>query len=180
VERPAPELGGVSLVVGLAVLDALERLDVTGLALKWPNDVLLRDAKLGGILIELARQWGTELIIGIGLNVALPQPVRAALPPAVADLSDVTPPLSRNELAGRIVSSVVEFVGEFERLGFAPFKAAFDARHAYHGRACRVLQGEQRIHGTVAGVSGDGELILETPDGTRSFNGGEVSLREGA
>jgi BirA family biotin operon repressor/biotin-[acetyl-CoA-carboxylase] ligase len=177
VDRPAAGLGGVSLVVGLAVLDALERLGIAGVVLKWPNDVLLVDAKLGGILIEMTQTRGTELVVGIGLNVCLPHRLRAALPQPVADLSHLSSPPPRSELAGKVISSVVEFVGEFERLGFEPFKAAFDARHYYHGRECQVLQGERRIPGTVAGVTDTGELILLTPDGPRTFHGGEVSLR---
>lgn len=175
---PPAELGGVSLVVGLGVLDALERLDVPGLALKWPNDVLLDGDKLGGILIELTQRRGTELVIGIGLNVALPPAVRRELPAGVTDLAGRGVERSRSALAGAVVSAVVEFVGEFERLGFEPFRAPFDARHAYHGRACHVLQGERRIVGRVAGVSAQGELQMETAEGLQSFNGGEVSLRQ--
>src|SRR5690606_6260917 len=85
IDRPAAALGGASLVVGLAVLDALEQLGVPELALKWPNDVLLRGAKLGGILIELSARPQTELVVGIGLNVALPPRIRAELPQEVTD-----------------------------------------------------------------------------------------------
>lgn len=176
VDRPASGMGGASVVVGLAVLDALEQLHIPGLALKWPNDVLLDGAKLGGILIEMTQVRGTELVIGVGLNVALPERVRAALPRNVADLSAV-PQRPRSELAGRMISSVVEFVAEFERLGFEPFKEPFDQRHYYHGRDCHVLQGQHRIPGIVAGVTDSGELILDTAEGLRSFRGGEVSLR---
>ena len=176
-DRPASALGGVSLVVGLAVLDVLEALEVSDLSLKWPNDILLGDAKLGGILIEMVRRNGIELVVGIGLNVVLPEPIRAVLPPGVADLSHTTPLPSRSFLAGRVISSVTQFVHEFERMGFAPFRPAFDARHRYRGRHCRVLQGDRSIQGIVTGVGDDGELILQTSEGLRTFHGGEVSLR---
>lgn len=175
--RPPADLGGASLVVGLAVVDALERLGVSGLALKWPNDVLRGGAKLGGILIEMSRQHGTELIVGAGLNVTLPDSVRGALGQAVADLSDVTRRPSRNVLAGGVISAIVEFLAEFDRLGFAPFASAFDARHAFHGRACQILLGERRVLGRVAGVSPGGELLLDSGAGVQAFNAGEVSLR---
>lgn len=177
VGRPPSGLGGVSLVVGLAVLDALESAGVGDGALKWPNDVLLGEAKLGGILIEMTHTRGTELVIGIGLNVVLPAEIRAQLPRQVADLSALEAPPPRNELAGRIVSNVVEFIGEFEHRGFEPFRAAFDDRHRYHGRECQVLQGEQTITGVVEGVTEQGELLLRTADGSKVFHGGEVSLR---
>lgn len=176
-DRPAAELGGVSLVVGLAALDALEQLGIAGLALKWPNDLLLNDAKLGGILIELAQGHGTELVVGLGLNVSLPDSVRRALPEAVADLASVAVPPGRSRLVATIASSVVEFLSEFDRIGFAPFIPTFNQRHHYHGRECRVLGSDGAQYGVVSGVAEGGELILETPQGPRNFHGGEVSLR---
>lgn len=176
-DRPPAELGGVSLVVGLAALDALEQLGIAGLALKWPNDLLLNDAKLGGILIELAQGHGTELVVGLGLNVSLPDTVRRALPEAVADLASVAVPPGRSRLVATIASSVVEFLSEYDRIGFAPFIPAFNQRHHYHGRECRVLGSDGAQFGVVSGVAEGGELILETPQGPRNFHGGEVSLR---
>jgi BirA family transcriptional regulator, biotin operon repressor / biotin---[acetyl-CoA-carboxylase] ligase len=72
--RPMAGLGGASLVVGLAVVDALEQLGIPNLSLKWPNDVLMGGAKLGGILVEMttAGSAGVQLVVGVGLNVALP------------------------------------------------------------------------------------------------------------
>ena len=177
VDRPPASLGGASLVVGLAVLDALEQLGVPGLTLKWPNDLLLGGAKLGGILIELGARPQTELVAGIGLNVALPARIRAELPREVTDLSSLADPPGRNGLAARIVSSTVELLDGFEQYGFDAFQAAFDERHHHHGRVCRVLQGDRQITGTVVGVTRQGELMLETADGPRVFSGGEVSLR---
>ncbi len=177
--RPPAELGGASLVVGLAVLDALEGLGVPDLALKWPNDVLAGDAKLGGILIEMTRSAAVELVVGIGLNVALPDAVRARVPQQVTDLAALGPPPPRSVLAGRVISAVVEFLGEFDTLGFQPFRRAFDQRHRYQGQPCRVLQpGGAAVSGTVVGVSEDGGLLMDTAEGIREFHGGEVSLRQ--
>ncbi len=177
--RPPAELGGASLVVGLAVLDALEGLGVPGLALKWPNDVLAGDAKLGGILIEMTRAPAVELVVGIGLNVMLPDVVRARVPQQVTDLAALGPPPSRSLLAGRVLSAVVEFLSEFDRLGFQPFRRAFDQRHRYQGQTCRVLQpGGAAVAGTVVGVSEQGGLLIDTGEEIREFHGGEVSLRQ--
>jgi BirA family transcriptional regulator, biotin operon repressor / biotin---[acetyl-CoA-carboxylase] ligase len=178
--RSASELGGASLVVGLAVLDAVERLGVTGAGLKWPNDLLLGDAKLGGILIELNRtHQGTQMVVGIGVNVMLEAPVRSVVDRAVADLVSFGPP-SRNLLAGRIAGSVLAFLRVFDDAGFEPFRDAFCDRHRYHGRVCRVLLGERSVSGRVAGVSASGGLLLDVGGSVEEFHGGEVSLREGA
>jgi BirA family biotin operon repressor/biotin-[acetyl-CoA-carboxylase] ligase len=178
-ERRPADLGGASLVVGLALLDALEQFDIPDLALKWPNDVLLRGQKVGGILLELAGASRTEVVIGIGLNVTLPAAARAALPETVTDLASAVTPPSRSVLAARVISSVVDFMKEFDGLGFEPFREAFDARHAYQGMDCRVLQGAGESTGRVVGVSAAGELVLDGHQGLRTFNGGEVSLRVG-
>lgn len=176
--RSPSDLGGASLVVGLAVLDALEHLGVRGAGLKWPNDLLLEDAKLGGILIELAdTAQASTLVVGIGINVAVGDRLRAELDRAVADLGDFGPP-SRNLLAGRVVSSVLAFLRSFEKDGFSPFRDAFCDRHRYHGRACRVLLGDRTVAGRVVGVSNAGGLLLETHGRIEEFHGGEVSLRE--
>lgn len=178
VDLPPAELGGVSLVVGLAALEALELRGATGLGLKWPNDLLLDDAKLGGILIEVAQGRGTELVAGIGMNVVLPDSVRNGLPANVTDLTAAGVHTPRSDLVGALVSSVVEFVGEFQRVGFEPFRLAFDSRHYYHGRECDVVQDGRRITGTVIGVTPRGELRLRTAAGDRTFHGGDVSLRQ--
>lgn len=178
--RRAPvELGGFSLVVGLAVVDALEAAGFSGLTLKWPNDILLGGEKLGGILIELVQRAAAHsVVVGVGLNVRLPATVRGRLDQAVTDLASAgrdLPP--RSLLAARLISSIVEFEHGFTETGFAPFAPVFDARHAYQGTEVVLLQGEHRIEGRVCGVALDGGLRISSPAGEHVVHGGEVSLR---
>ena len=177
--REASELGGLSLVVGLALLDALERQGIAGLALKWPNDLLREGAKLGGILIEVANTpHGIELVIGVGLNIRLPAAIRATLDQSVADIEGAGISVDRNLLAASIVSSIHEFVDEFQQHGFAPFCEVFNSRHYFHRAECQMLQGSVTESGWVEGVTKQGALVLRVKDGgTRVFHGGEVSLR---
>jgi BirA family biotin operon repressor/biotin-[acetyl-CoA-carboxylase] ligase len=177
--RPAHELGGFSLVVGLGVLDALDSIGIPDLALKWPNDVLLAGAKLGGILIDLVQgPSGLALIVGVGLNVRLPAWVRAQLEQPVADLASVVSALPiRSELAARLISGIVDFEHQFTEEGFAPFARAFDSRHTYQDREVTILQGAGTLHGRVLGVAVDGGLRVLTSNGEQVVHGGEVSLR---
>ena len=180
--RGMQDLGGLSLVVGLATVDCLGALGVRDLALKWPNDVLLGGRKLGGILIELknrpgASASGVEVVIGIGLNVDVPALVRDAIDQAVTDLTAAGPAPSRNVLAGGLVSSVLDYVKEFEEIGFAPMRELFNQHHLFHGRRCEITQGEAVVVGQVVGVTEVGEILLETGSGTRAFGAGEVSMR---
>jgi len=177
--RAPAELGGLSLVVGLAVIDALETLGVPGLSLKWPNDILLNGAKLGGILIELLQvEGGLALVIGLGINVRLPDGTRDRVGQEVADLASLQCRLpSRSILAARAISSIVEFQQAFERSGFGPFVSAFDQRHYYGDKDVQIVHGENTILGRVLGVALDGSLKIDAESGLREVHGGEVSLR---
>lgn len=179
-QRTAPQLGGLSLVIGLAVVDALDPDGVLGLGLKWPNDVLADGRKLGGILIEIltAASDQTELMIGIGINHRLPRAVVDTIDKAVIDLQSLGQRTPRNALIAAIMDRVDVFVTEFEQSGFAPFADAFRAAHQYHGREARVLGADSTVEGVVQGVDTQGRLLLATANGVRHFNAGEVSLRE--
>jgi len=177
--RPIPELGALSPVVGLAVLDALNGCGVEGLALKWPNDILLKGAKLGGILIELlSTATGPAVVIGVGINLRLPQATRLAIEQAVADLTSVAAALPRRSLlAARLVDGIVTFARGFAESGFKAFVRAFDRHHAYQGADVVILQGDRRIEARVLGIAEDGGLRIMTIEGERTVHGGEVSLR---
>ena len=178
--RGLADLGGLSLVVGLALLDALQGLDIEDLAVKWPNDLLLGGAKLGGILIELKTtdRNATEAIVGVGININLPPRAREAIDQKVTDLAATGRRVARNALAARVIDHLIDYVGEFERAGFAPMRAQYDACHWMHGKECEVRVGDEVVKGTVLGVTDRGELEVQTAAGPQLFRGGEVSLRE--
>jgi len=172
------QLGGFSLCVGLAVADGLSRFGVPGIALKWPNDVLVNGRKIAGILVELHRSdAGTEVVIGVGINFRLPEAARAEIDQPATDLEAEGLHLSRNRVASGLISSIVDFVAAFAEQGFAPMTGAFDALHRYHGQTCNLLLGRETVSGRVVGVSERGELLLEADGGVRAYGAGEVSLR---
>ena len=176
--KPLNQLGGMSLVVGLAVASVLDSLGARQLALKWPNDVLLEGRKLGGILIELIqRPQHTEYVVGFGVNVALTEEEILAIGQPVSDLRGAGVDVSRNDLAVACVQSVSRYMDLFESEGFAPFVSAFNDMHLYQGETCTLIQGNQQVVGRVEGIGLNGELILQTQQGEQRFHGGEVSLR---
>ena len=174
-----PEVfGSISLVVGLAVADLLQGLGVRDVSLKWPNDVLIGGAKVCGILIELVKRADIyEGVIGIGINFEVAEGLRRTIEQPVTDLKEQGIEVGRNQLAGDLISMIVRYVDEFERRGFAPMRAAYEAIQAYRGQTCYVILGAERIEGIVLGVANDGQLCLRCAEGERLFNGGEVSLR---
>lgn len=184
--KDVPEgLSALGLVIGVCELRALRELGMTHAKLKWPNDVLVDDRKLGGVLIELRAEQGGPacVVVGIGLNVALGAPVLeqiAAAGNAATDL--VTAGLSqpsRNTVAGRIVDWCVRGLLDFEREGLRPFIEDWRDADALRGRMIDVKgAGGDVAHGLARGVDLHGALLVETVDqGLRKFVSGDVSVR---
>ncbi len=171
-------LGGFSLCVGLAVADCLQTLGVSGVELKWPNDVLVDGRKIAGILVEIHNAGdSTGVVVGIGINFRLSAEVRAGIDQAVVDLDELGGGYSRNQMAAGLISSLVDFIGGFDQTGFAPMQAAFNGLHRFHGEQCALLLADKRLTGRVQGVSTGGELLLEVDGRVQAYGAGEVSLR---
>lgn len=181
--RDAPAtLGALSLATGVAALRALRRLGVGGLSLKWPNDIVRDDAKLGGILIDLRGEAAgpATVVVGIGINVRLPQASRAALAAEgveAVDLASIGAAPERNALAAVLIAELHQALGEFGARGMAAFADEWQAADALAGRPVRVLHGGQPIEGLARGVDADGALLLESDGGRRRIVSGEVSVR---
>ncbi len=179
---PSPRsLAGLSLASGVAVARALEGMGAAGVGLKWPNDILVGDAKLGGILVETLNDGGAQLaVIGIGLNVRLPRALAAAIPTDAADLQSVmqTAP-SRNLLLANLLRELDAMLSTFARTGFPAFIDAWLSRHAYSGCHVRILaEGAAPLEGRCRDIDVDGALLLDTGAGLRRVVSGEVSLRK--
>lgn len=177
-------LSGLSLVVGLALAEALEQCGVPRVKLKWPNDVIVDFRKLAGILIEIQAEANSpcRAIIGIGLNIKLPPAVRDEIDQAVVDLDQLNAPnLDRNQLLIALLKSLEHWLPRFVSDGFAGCRRAWDSRHAYQGESVRLLGADGAIIvGRVQGLGDAGELLVETDRGLRSFTVGEISLRREA
>lgn len=170
------DLAGLSLCVGCAIADALDP-STSRLRLKWPNDLFLDDAKLGGILIEtvVTPRGLRGVVIGVGLNLKpLPDSMdRSAFASGHAALHSLDATLDAPTALNRIAPALTAMLADFESLGFAPWRAAFERRDLTAGRAVRV--GERP--GIARGVTERGELLLETAAGLEVCVAGELSLR---
>lgn len=177
-DHHAAELGGLSLMVGLAVADVLQTAGVSGVALKWPNDVLLNSAKLAGVLIELQPlPQGCLVVVGIGVNYASASITRALVPQPIADLFEVQPAIGRNELLALLLNALADYLTQFELDGFGGMVDAWQSLHAFHEKEVVLLAGTQTRVGRVVGVTARGHLQLATAKGIETFSAGEVSLR---
>lgn len=178
---PQVQLTGLSLAVGVALARALERLGIAGIALKWPNDVLLQGGKLAGVLIELvpgARP--SAAVIGVGINLLLPPELPAEIRQNAAALANagITLPAPATLLA-RLLAELHGVLHSFAAEGFSAWHAAWQERHAYAGQVVRLLADHAApLEGRCLGVDGDGALLLETASGIQRIISGEVSLRK--
>lgn len=171
-------LSGLPLAVGVALGDALGQLGVQ-VQLKWPNDVLKDGDKLAGILVETrsAPEGGTWAVIGIGLNLVMPDEVEAVLGRSAAG----APWLARMErelLLAALLDALADALALFARQGFGAFSARWNLRHAWQGRSVVILDDGQVLQeGLAAGVDDAGRLLLDTPEGRTAVLAGDVSLR---
>lgn len=170
------QLSGLSLVVGLAVLHALQENSVPSARLKWPNDVLFENRKLAGILIELSGDalGPSAVVIGIGVNFSSPEGVEQE----TASVADMRLSLSRNKLAADILIALAVMLPRFEQQGFAAFRQVWEGSHGWQGERVTLLPlyGEPS-HGIALGVDDSGALRLLTTQGETAIHAGEVSLR---
>ncbi|MFA6921640.1 MAG: biotin--[acetyl-CoA-carboxylase] ligase [Gallionella sp.] len=173
-------LSGLSLVVGLAICRALNRFGAVGVGLKWPNDLLTARGKLGGVLIEAqGDMYGpSAVVIGIGINCTLPLKVAQAITQRATALDQVCAmPPDRNQLLGAILQELAQVLDEFSHSGFATQRAEWERYHAYQNLPVQLQMPDgTTISGIARGVSDNGELLLETPQGIRQYNSGEVGV----
>lgn len=172
-------LGGLSLAVGVAVAEALRGLGFRTVGLKWPNDLVCADRKLGGLLVDLVGEAGgpVSAVIGIGLNVCMPPAFGAAIDQPWTDLQAQGGAPDRNALAASLLARLWPALDVFAAEGLGPFLARWEALDALAGRPVRVLWGERREEGMALGIAADGALRVALAEGERRYHGGEVSLR---
>lgn len=186
-ERPENP-SAITLAVGLGVIHALEKHRVTDVQLKWPNDLIAGDSKLGGILTEAHGQAQADgaltVVTGIGLNFDLSEQkgllgdeTRAQ---RVIDLrahAGLTP--DKNRFAASLVSNLSQLMLDYEARGFAPYRERWQQRDWLRGRHVAIDTPQQSISGIGVGVAENGALMVETSAaGIQHVTSGTVTMAE--
>ena len=174
-------LSGLSLAAGVALMRALHSFGITSAQLKWPNDVLGENGKLAGILIEAHGDMlgPCAVVIGIGLNLSAPHHLLSQIEQPVSSVQDLAATMpERNALLARILNELQKMLHEFSSHGFATVRAEWERYHAWQNQTVRlVLPDGSSAMGIAHGVTESGALVVETAQGRKIFNNGEVSLR---
>jgi BirA family biotin operon repressor/biotin-[acetyl-CoA-carboxylase] ligase len=174
--RPLRELAALPLVAGVAVARALHALGVARAALKWPNDIVVDGAKLGGILVETKSAGGAiKAVIGVGINLRGAATLRTRLRREVAALEQFTPVPDPETLAGAIARSLLESLAAFEARGLDAVRDEWNRLDAHAGQKLRVRLADGRVlTGVASGLESDGALRLATRGGMRAVRSGRV------
>ena len=176
--HPLASLGGLSLAAGVAVVEALHALGVGEAGLKWPNDVLAGERKLGGLLVNLRSDGANSAaVVGLGLNLHIPADAGAAIDQPWCDLASLGHDIARAQVAAVVIAHLVEVLAQFDAAGFEPFIARWDRHDMFRGREVRIVDGADEAIGTVLGIDAFGALRMRVAGSERRFHGGELGLR---
>lgn len=172
------QLEGLSLVVGLAVMRALHDCGVAEAGLKWPNDILVGQKKLAGILLELVGDPADvcHVVLGIGINVNM-----QAAPEVDQQWTSVRLETGlsqdRCRLVGVLAGHLEAYLERHRVHGFSSLRGEWEAHHLWQGRQVSLIAGVSHIDGAVLGIDQQGALRLQVGDQEKSYSGGELSLR---
>lgn len=178
-EGGAAALEGLSLMVGVSLVKAMEQQGVKGLQLKWPNDIWLGGKKLGGILLEMSGDASgfCQVVIGVGLNVAMESQDAEGIEQPWTSLRQHLPELDRTWLLIQLVQQLAADLECFADQGFAAFKSPWQEYDICCGCAVVVSESYRQLQGVARGVDESGALLLDADGERHVLHGGEVSLR---
>ena len=177
------EINGLSIVIGIAVVKALESVGINNVQIKWPNDLYINGQKVGGILVETScSKKGVYTVIGVGINV-----VRDFL--FLVDLSKLDREIgaidiskhgiSRSEMVLLLCEYIDKYIANFKRVGLQPYIETYNNYDAFAGSNVRIITNERIIEGVNGGINATGAIILYTPEGKLvEVVAGDVSLRK--
>jgi BirA family biotin operon repressor/biotin-[acetyl-CoA-carboxylase] ligase len=178
-------ISGLSLAIGVAVIRALKQHQISDIGLKWPNDIYSQGKKLGGILVEVSGETDgpCSAVIGLGLNLFLPETQAEGITQAWTDLSKITgqSQLSRNQLAGILLNHLLPVIAEYESAGIKAYLDEWRSYDCLSGKSATLFIGQQQFEGIVQGIDDNGMLLIKRPDGNvQTFASGEVSFNSSA
>ena len=170
------------LIAGVAVAQAIQELTDLKPKLKWPNDIIVKGRKVGGILTEMSAETDriNYLIIGMGINV---NTERTLFPKEIEDSAtslkeECEEEISRVKLVQRILTELESLYGDFKLSGFEPIRERWKALSNTIGAWVSISSGRESLEGEAIDIDQEGALILRSENGIlERIIAGDVSLR---
>ncbi len=177
-------ISALSLAVGVAVIRALSQFNIEGIGLKWPNDIYWQGKKLGGILVEVAGEADgpCSAVVGLGLNLFLPETAAQTITQDWADLQQVIPEteLSRNHLAASLINELISIIATYDTVEFNSYLDEWRSYDCLKGKMAKLYIGTKQLEGEVVGIDDQGMLLLKDKSGKiKAYASGEVSFSFG-
>lgn len=178
IEGGMRQLEGLSLVVGLAVLQTLRESGIQNAGLKWPNDLLVGQKKIAGILLELVGDPADvcHVVLGIGINVNMQSADEVDQLWTSMKLESGRS-FDRNTLVAFLGETLQSYLNRHKVGGFTAIQSEWEQNHLWQGRAVSLTAGANQIEGEVLGIDSQGALRLKVGGVEKVFSGGELSLR---
>jgi len=169
---------GLSIAVGISLINTLKEAGINQLQLKWPNDVLFNRQKLAGILVESRFNTKQYSAVGIGLNFKLPLSTRNLIQQpstSLEQLCDTVP--CRNWLAGKIIQNMIETIQLFEHRGLSDFLPLWPQYDALHEQPITLIDGNKRSSAIACGINEHGELRYMHDNQIHLLSNSHISIR---
>jgi BirA family biotin operon repressor/biotin-[acetyl-CoA-carboxylase] ligase len=159
-------------------MQALRELGIPAAGLKWPNDVLVGQKKIAGILLELVGDPADvcHVVLGVGINVNM-QMTDEVDQQWTSMRLESGKAFDRNNLVAVLGEKLQAYLNRHQIGGFSAIQAEWEQNHLWQGRAVSLIAGVNQIDGEVLGIDSQGALRLKVDGVEKVFSGGELSLR---
>jgi len=178
------DLTALTLAVGVIARRVIQAETDLHIKLKWPNDLIWSDRKLGGVLVEVKKTQDSPcyVVVGIGLNVAFPKLGSGESPkwPAGAvDLHEAAEGSlpSRTALAAALIEALLKLLEDYGDTGFLPYHEEFMEADFLKGQVIELEDSKGPAFGRAVRVESDGFLLLETACGMHRVSTGDISVK---
>lgn len=161
-------------------MSELSGLSLVNLAVKWPNDILVNQQKIAGILIDIRTESSgcCHAIIGIGINVNMQNALKKEIDQPWTSLQKITGQyIDRNLLSAALINSLMSYLERFSKSGLSDFMNEWNEKDCLFGKSVAVMSGQKKLAGIGAGINTQGHLTLKMLDKTeKTFSSGDTTL----
>jgi BirA family biotin operon repressor/biotin-[acetyl-CoA-carboxylase] ligase len=170
---------GLSIAIGITLINTLKAQGIKGLKLKWPNDILYKKQKLAGILVESRFGNRQNTVIGIGLNYKLPSAIKNKINQPTTSLQQLCTEAvpCRNRLAGHIIQNMIETLEKFQTRGLRDFLPQWSQYDALADSLIDLIYDDKTITVKACGISETGELQYQHNNQLHTLANSHVSIR---
>ncbi|NOQ94038.1 MAG: biotin--[acetyl-CoA-carboxylase] ligase [Methylophaga sp.] len=169
---------GLSIAIGISLINILKSEGINNLQLKWPNDILYKRQKLAGILVESRFGKTLNTVIGIGLNFKLPSATKNKIQQPTTSLQQLcTDVPCRNRLAGKIIQTMINTLEQFQTSGLRDFIPQWSSYDALADQAVTLIDKDNHTHVIARGINEHGELQYQLDNKIHTLSNSHVSIR---